>query len=111
MRDFLVIGSTPPEEPCVQVTQENPSYLPEQKKECAAYMEAIRKKLGEEPEGAYLAIKTFPHEFGTYAEVVVYYDDESKEATDYAYKCESDGPATWAEVGMTAPDVGESERR
>jgi hypothetical protein len=68
-----------------------------------AYIEAIRKKLGNEPEGARLAVKSFQHDFGTYQEVVCSFDTEIEGAIEYAYKCESDSPATWGEVGMVSP--------
>lgn len=102
MRDYLTLGSVPSEEPCTQVTNE-PDYLRKQKIECREYIKALRLKFGEEPEGAELVVKGFPHDFGTYCEVVVYYDDSIEEAVDYAFKCESNGPLTWAEVGMSAP--------
>jgi len=101
MRDYLAIGSSPNEENCVQTGSEN--YSARQKKECRLYIEAIRKKLGKEPLGASLELKSFPHDFGSYTEVVCYYDSEIEESIEYAYKCESDSPATWSEVSMVAP--------
>jgi hypothetical protein len=101
MRDFLEIGPSPPEEDCVQVGEEDCSRRA--KIECQHYIDALRKKLGEEPDGASLGIKSNSHDFGTYYEVVCRYDDDDPEAASYALKCESEGPKTWAEVGMTAP--------
>ena len=101
MRDYLVIGSSPCEENCVQTGSEN--YSARQKKECRLYIEAIRKKLGKEPQGASLELKSFPHDFGTYTEVVCSFDTDIEESREYAYKCESDSPATWGEVGMVSP--------
>ena len=59
----------------------------------------IRVKLGPEPVGAQLAIKSNPHDFGPYLEVVCHFDDQDEEAGAYAYKCESDGPRTWDDDG------------
>jgi hypothetical protein len=101
MRDYLVIGSSPCEEDCVQTGSEN--YSARQKKECRLYIEAIRKKLGKEPQGASLKLKSFLHDFGAYQEVVCYFDTELPESEEYAFKCEGESPATWSEVGMTAP--------
>jgi len=101
MRDYLTIGSSPNDEDCVQTGSEN--YNVRQKKECRLYIEAIRKKLGKESKGASLELKSFPHDFGTYTEVVCYFDSEIEESIEYAYKCEGESPATWAEVGMTRP--------
>lgn len=100
--DYLEIGPVPPEEDCEQVGTEK--YDPiHARKECQAYIEALRKKLGNEPNGARLRIRSNPHDFGTYSEVAAYYDENNEQATDYAFKCESEGPMTWAEVGMEKP--------
>ena len=93
MRDYLNIGSSPAEESCVQVGCDDYSTLA--RAECKRYIDAIRLALGPEPDGARLAIKGFPHDFGTYYEVICYYDDENEDAVTYAFKCESDAPVTW----------------
>ena len=102
MKDFIIIGSAPYEEDCVQVGAND--YARRAKIEGLAFIGAIRMKLGLEPEQAHLAVKSFPHDFGTYYEVVCHYDDTNEKATEYAFKCESEGPATWQEVGMRAPN-------
>lgn len=101
MRDYLSIGSTPCDEECAQVGTEN--YAARAKEECRRFIGALRATLGEEPEGASLAVKSFPHDFGTYYEVVCWYDDENEASADYAYKCESDGPSEWPE-GFRTPE-------
>ena len=93
MRDYIDIGSTPTEEPCAQVGQ--PDYARQARAECARFIEAIRQVLGPEPEGAQLAIKSNPHDFGSYFEVVCYYDDNSEAATRYAFRCEAEAPTRW----------------
>jgi len=93
MRDFIEIGPVPADEPCAQVGEEN--YREKAYKECARFIELIRTKLGPEPKKARLAIKAFPHDFGTYHEVVCYFDTHNSESVDYAFRCESDAPTTW----------------
>ena len=93
MRDFLNIGPVPCDEECAQVGCEN--YKKLAMDECFKFIDVIRKKLGNEPKGADLIVKAFPHDFGTYYEVVCYYDDQNEKATEYAFKCESDSPTTW----------------
>lgn len=100
MMDYLNIGSSPCDESCQQVPYTNPELA---RRELLAYIEAIRKKLGKEPEGAQLKIKGFPHDFGMYHEVVCYFDTEIPESEEYAFKCEGEAPSTWGEVGMIAP--------
>lgn len=96
MRDSIDIGPAPCQEDCVQVGQEN--YERKARAECNRFIEAIRRKLGPEPEGAHLSVKSNPHDFGAYLSVVCSYDDENEAARQYAYRCESDGPKTWHDV-------------
>lgn len=101
--DYLDIGPVPAEEECAQVGASDYDYMTRARKECNAYVEALRKKLGPEPDGAMLRVKSNPHDFGSYLSVRCYYETDKQEAVDYALKCEGDGPNTWAEVGMSAP--------
>ena len=101
MLDHLFIGPCPADEDCAQIgVTEGASRL--NRIECEAYIEALRRVYGPEPEGAYLHTKTERHDFGNYKEVVCYYEDDKREAVEYAFKVEA-GLGTWAEAGMTAP--------
>ena len=93
MRDFFSVGSSPCDEPCAQVGQ--PDYYQEARDECRRFLELIRRTLGPEPEGARLSIKSFPHDFGDYLEVVCYFETDNAEAVAYALRCEDESPATW----------------
>ncbi len=93
MKDYISVGPCPTDEECVQLGDEN--YYPRARKECARFIEVIRKKLGAEPENCRLATKSFQHDFGSYLEVVCFYDDEDSTSEEYAYKCESETPTTW----------------
>lgn len=95
MRDYIEIGPSPVEENCVQVGSEN--YTERAREECKRFINLIRSKLGEEPEGAELKIKSFPHDFGAYCEVVCYYNDNNAEAINYAFRCEEEAPTRWEE--------------
>lgn len=93
MRDYLVIGSSPADESCVQVGEED--YLRRQKEECLRFIDRIREVLGPEPEMTKLGVKTFAHDFGRYSEVVCFYEDTVPESVDYAFRVESEAPVTW----------------
>ena len=93
MRDYIDIGSSPSEEDCAQVG--SPDYERRARTECARFIELIRKTLGEEPPGAHLAVKSNPHDFGTYYQVVCYFEGSDEEAREYAFRCESEAPARW----------------
>ena len=91
MRDYLSLGATPAEEPCAQVGRDDYQQL--YRAECNRYIAQLRRMFGKEPKGAKLAIKAFPHDFGTYHEVVCYF--EGPEAQDYAFKLENNLPSRW----------------
>ena len=95
MRDYIELGPTPCEEDCVQVGTED--YAAKARPECQRYIALIRATCGEEPYGAHLTVKSFPHDFGSYLEVVCYYDDSEPEAVAYAWNLEKSAPARWAD--------------
>ncbi len=95
MRDYINIGPSPCDEDCAQVGKED--YVERSKKECRAFLNQLKRVFGEPPEGAVLSIKQFDHDFGTYREVVCYFDDAYPESVEYAFKLEGDTPATWDE--------------
>lgn len=96
MRDYITVGPSPYDEPCAQLGE--PNYTAAARAECRRFIEAIAAKLGPPPKGALLAVKGFPHEYGTYYEVVCYFDDADEAATEYACACESKAPATWSDT-------------
>ncbi len=96
MMDELSIGPVPYNEPCAQVGQ--PDYMQRGRKECNAFKSQLERVLGEPPAGTWFAVKSFPHEFGSYLEVVVKYTEDSAESTAYAFKAESDSPGEWDEI-------------
>ena len=110
MRDYISIGSAPSDESCVQVNREG-DYHDAMRAECRRFLELIRKKLGEEPPGARLAVKSNPHDFGTYYDVVCYFDDEDEEARKYAYRCEAQSPGTWDDDHLTPEEQAAEKAR
>ena len=103
--DWMNIGPVPPNEDCEQL---GPNYdAKKARAECQRYMELLRQTLGREPQGARLGIKGNEHEFGTYYEVVCYYDTKNEAAREYAFKCESQGPQNWAETPPPAPEANQ----
>lgn len=95
MRDYMTIGSTPSGEDCAQVGSED--YYDRSMKECKAFIAQLRRQFGTEPILTRLSIKAFPHDFGTYHEVVCYYDTEDEEARNFAFRLESETPEYWDE--------------
>lgn len=93
--DYLSIGATPCGEDCAQVGSNN--YSARVKRECAAFINQLRRQFGPEPEFASLRIKAFSHDFGTYYEVVCYFNDEDSKSVDYAFDIENNSPELWDE--------------
>lgn len=99
MREYLNIGPVPPDEACAQVGSDN--YHERARKECIAYRALLRRILGPEVGTAELSIKAFPHDSGTYLEVICRYDTDDEIGTNYAFKCEGEGPMKWDDVART----------
>ena len=95
MRNFFVLGPTPIEEDCAQVGE--PDYHRKALRESRRFIQLLRDTFGSEPEGAALRIKAFEHDFGTYHEVVCWFDPDIPESIDYACTCEIETPMTWEE--------------
>lgn len=93
MYDYLEIGPVPYGEDCEQL---GPNYDGEHARaECRAFIGQLRRTFGPEPEGARLVARSNPHDFGTYHEVAVKFDENSEAATEYAFKIEGDTPEYW----------------
>ena len=95
VRDYISIGSSPADEDCAQLGSED--YYERAKEECKRFIDLIREVCGQEPEGARLKIKSNPHDFGTYYDVVVEFDDMIEDAVNYAFHVEGNSPLTWEE--------------
>lgn len=89
MREYLELGSAPYEETCAQVGQ--PDYQEKAQIECKRYKEQLQKQFPE----AILGIKSFSHDFGSYLEVVVYYNENNVREINMAFRIEANLPAQW----------------
>lgn len=93
---YLELGSTPCDEECAQVGSEN--YAENVKKESQRYIRQLKRQFPEwEVKGVSFGLKSFQHDFGTYHEVVVRFDEMNDEACSYAYHIEDNLPANWEE--------------
>jgi len=97
MYDELTISCTPLDEPCVQVGSD--LYGKWARKECRAFLNQCYRLLDATfPEThVTLRIVSFPHDFGTYMEVVARYSEDNEEAVEQAYWLESHTPGEWDE--------------
>lgn len=98
MRDYLTLGPTPCEEPCAQVGTAD--YAEKTRIENRVYIDQLIRQFGVPPGLCFFKVKRFPHEFGSYHEVVVTFDEESEEDVAFAYGVENNLPGTWDEQAM-----------
>jgi hypothetical protein len=101
--NILEIGGTPAEEDCAQIGPDQPAGGPANNKlECEAYIVALRRQYGDEPDGSRLFVKSNSHDYGTYREVAYRYDFTQEAHRAYAERVEN-GLRFWLDVGMRAP--------
>ena len=93
-KDYVVIGSAPADERCVQVSKTK-DYWDDMLRETLRFKQLIEKKFPEIPEGCNLKIQTNQHDFGQYCELVVEYDRDDEEAMRFALHLEINAPRTW----------------
>lgn len=91
--DYLEIGCTPHGEDCAQVGTDN--YRERAIRECNALINQMVRLLGEPPPGARFSVAGNRHDFGTYYEVRVHYDEANQQAVDYAFLAEASVPENW----------------
>ena len=105
MRDYLNIGSTPAGESCAQVGSSN--YYNDSMVECIVFKHQLERLF---PDGCF-SKKAFYHEFGTYYEIVAWFetdlDETGEELSSFlqkqekaAYDAEANTPEYWDEEAI-----------
>jgi hypothetical protein len=93
MTDYLVLGPCPCDEDCEQLGTD---YDPVRARlECRALRDQLIRQHGQPPEGAYYRTCANAHDFGTYYELAIYYDEHNEAAVEYAFKVEREYPQVW----------------
>lgn len=95
VRDYIDIGPSPSDEDCAQVGSDD--YPERSKLECRLFHRLLWKTFGDPPGDAMYGIKSFEHDFGTYREVVVYFNPEDEREVNFAFKVQDNCPAKWPE--------------
>lgn len=106
MSDYINIGSTPVDEDCL------PAGHPQSLAETHVYARQIRREF---PAGRF-CVKAFPHDFGTYYEVVAKWDTEGSPEHATAFEAEAEASPVWddearrelAEAGITLVTIGDA---
>lgn len=95
MRDYINIGPTPNNEDCSQVGTDY--YHIKSKIETKAFMQQLYREFPEvlKTKTLSFSVKTFQHEFGSYKEVVLNYDDSNEEEYEMVFDIDKKIPSNW----------------
>lgn len=95
MIHYLTLGPTPYSEECQQVG--TPEFDgAKAKTELKTFADQLRRLFPK----CRFGIKTFPHDFGSYSEVVVYFDNNNEQSIKDAFEAEGAIPEHWDEESM-----------
>jgi len=95
MLDYINIGSVPCNEDCSQVGTEDYHRL--SRIECKVFQRQLERTF---PLASF-KVKTFPHDFGSYSEVVAVYDVDDEASLKFALEAESNTPESWDAEAVT----------
>ena len=111
MRNSISISGTPTGEDCVQVSSHE-DYMPAMRAECNRYLDMLRKRFPN-CDRVQLVIHSNPHDFGSYLDISVKYDDNDNIAEQQAYFIENNEPENWTdtEVLTFVPEVDTDEEK
>lgn len=102
-KDYLSLGSTPACEECAAVGSDN--YQSRMRLESRLYIAQLERQFPNLPDGVYFRNKGFSHEFGTYHEVCVFFDDSDDTQIEAAYDVENNLPEKWDMPAQLAIDL------
>ena len=104
MFEYLELGPTPYGEECVQVSDAD--YYSKMKVETKKYIEQLEKRFPQLGDAhCSLRVKGFSHDFGTYHEVCIRYNEDDNIAVGFAYFVESNLPEFWNDDKVLTCDL------
>lgn len=97
--EFELATTTPHDEPCAQVGQPNFQML--SKIEARVLIGQLERIHGPASDHrAFFKVISCPHEFGTYSDVAVVYNDDFEESENYMLAVENGIPDRWDETAI-----------
>jgi hypothetical protein len=97
MKESMELATTVPHnEECAQLGCKKYDSGQASRLEARALINQIIEEIGAPPVGAGFKVVKCPHDFGAYYDVAIVYDPENDEATDYAFKVETEIPEQWS---------------
>jgi len=98
--DYMEIGPNPCEEDCAQLG--TPDYRRISNIEMDVYIDQLCREFATRLDYVDFGKKWFNHDFGSYGEVVVYYNTEDELSTKAAFFIEANLPMNWDEESLEA---------
>jgi hypothetical protein len=100
-REYLELGPVPCDEKCEQVGPDcDYGRMSAESREYANQL--YRMFPGAEDANCSFGVKSFPHDFGSYKEVVVRFDSDDEKSVEFAFNVENNLPAEWDEQARVA---------
>lgn len=97
--DYLALGPVPCDEDCAQVG--DPDYRNQSRREMRAYSNQLMREFPEwSGKNVRFAITIFPHDFGSYGEVCVEWEDGDEVGQDFALYVENNLPMNWDDEAL-----------
>lgn len=111
--DYVTIGSSPANERCAQVGEDD--YAEKARRECSVFAAQLARFVASAgktiPADARIVTKGHNHDFGRYYEVAVTFPYDDEEAMEFAYWLESNLPAEWDDEARAALNGAEGAPR
>jgi len=99
LETFELAITVPHEEECAQLGSE--MYQTRARQEVQAFTRQLLRIHGSPPEGARFKIIRCPHDFGTYLDLALVYDEDNEEHVEWMLKIESGIPDKWDQAAIT----------
>ena len=100
MKQTYGFGTTTPyEEECAQLG--SPHYMTRAHHEAQAFAGQLIRLHGNPPDGARLKTIYCEHDFGTYLDLALVYDEDNEEHVEWMLKIESGIPDKWDQAAIT----------
>lgn len=98
--DYITLGPTPPDEDCAQVGE--PNFRKLATVQMKAYVNQLNRRFDNWVKDGYILFdkKWFNHDFGSYGEVVVYYNTEDEMSRMCAISVDRSIPTYWDEEAL-----------
>ena len=99
MLETFELGTTTPyDEPCAQLGSEG--YYTKAQQEIRAFVGQLKRLTGQPPANANFKMIQCPHDFGTYLDLVLVYDEDDEDQVEWMLKVESLIPANWDQAAI-----------